>query len=123
MGLVRIVFLAVALVAGVMSAAVRAQDNQPLTGPEIRTLIAGNTVKGPYYTEFFDADGSVRGIEQGQKYAGKWRIDSDRLCVDFPDHDYTNCAWVARQSGNDYAFMDGQFTNTRTVLAGNPENL
>ena len=123
MGLVRSVIFAVVLTAAGAPAAVRAQDNQPLTGPEIRTLIAGNTVKGPYYTEYFAADGSIRGVEKGEKYTGKWRIDSDRLCVDFPDHGYTNCAWIARQSGNDYAFMDGQFTNTRTVLAGNPENL
>jgi hypothetical protein len=115
-----------AFLATILAAAawpVAAQDKQPLTGPEIATLVSGNTVKGPYYTEYFDPDGSIRGIEKGKRYEGSWRVDKDRLCVDFPSHQYTDCAWIAPQDGSDYSFMDGQFTFTRTIVAGNPEKL
>src|SRR5215471_12123739 len=88
-----------------------AEQGQPLSGAEIATAIAGNTVQGAKFVEYYDPDGSVRGREGDDKYAGSWRVDGDRLCVTFPEHDFTSCLWMAQQQGNDYIFMDGKRTS------------
>jgi len=116
-------FLAIVLTAGNWSAAAFAQDARPLSGPEISTAISGNTIKAPTFAEYYDPDGSIRGLEGEEKYTGSWHVDGDKLCVDFPRHDFKDCVWVALGTDGEYSFMNGRQTNLRTIVAGNPDGL
>ena len=97
-----------------------------LTGAEIRLLIAGNTVKGTKFSEYYAADGSIRGREiedADEQYVGTWHIEGDQLCVAFPSHDVKNCVSIARGQGGAYDFADAERHSKRTIVAGNPDNL
>jgi len=103
----------------------REEHAGPLTGAEIKELVAGNTVQGPKFTEYYDPVGAVRGQEieeEDDKYEGSWRVDGDKLCVDFPSHGYSNCVTIVRLQGSDYDFVSDR-PNRRTVISGNPKHL
>jgi len=113
----------VMLFVGIWSAQAAGQDLRPLTGDEITKAIVGNTVRSPNFAEYYAPDGSIHGAEGEKRYQGSWHIDGDRLCVEFPRHDFKDCAWVAASQSGEYSFMDGTRTDVRTVEAGNPDGL
>lgn len=123
MSMSRVIFPIVILTAGVWSAFAFGDDAKALKGPEITALLSGNTVKGPNFSEYYDADGSVRGSETGSKYAGSWRIDADKLCTDFPSYNYKDCITVRSKNGAEYEFVGSDGTRTFTVVKGDPGNL
>ncbi len=97
-----------------------------LTGAEITALVSGNTVKGPKFSEYYAPDGSIRGREiedEDEEYLGTWRVDGDQLCVAFPSHDFTNCVSISQMQGREYDFVGAERHSTRTIIAGNPNNL
>lgn len=107
------------------SSTVHEQDGT-LSGAEIQVLISGNTVKGSKFSEYYAADGSIRGREienADEPYVGTWHIEGDRLCVVFPSHDFKNCVSIARGQGGAYDFADAERRSQRTIVAGNPNNL
>ena len=54
------------------------------TEDEIRRAIIGNTVSGTEdgkpYSEYFLADGHLRGVGPEGPYSGEWRISGRELC-------------------------------------------
>ena len=126
-----IIILALALAAGGVAgfryfSPAPTQGVGALTGTEIRTLVSGNTVKGPKFSEYYAPDGSIRGREiedTDEEYLGTWQVDGDRLCVVFPSHDYKSCVVVTREQDGAYDFAVGEQHGTRTIVAGNPNNL
>jgi hypothetical protein len=99
------------------------EQGQPLTGAEITATISGNTVKGNKFAEYYDPNGTIRGREgddSDDSYQGSWHVEGDKLCVAFPSHDFTSCVWIAPLEGGIYSFMDGQRTDLRTIVGGNP---
>jgi len=98
----------------------------PLTGREVRALVAGNTIKGPKFSEYYDPDGSIRGREiedTDEEYLGSWHVDGDQLCVAFPSHNYTSCVAITPEEGGAYDFADEGRHSKRTIAAGNPGKL
>lgn len=115
-----------AVVAAVWHGAPVREQSGTLTGAEIRELISGNTVKGPKFSEYYAADGFIRGreIEDAEKdYAGAWRIEGDQLCVDFPSHDFKNCVSITPGQGGGYDFAGAGQHSRRAIAAGNPDKL
>src|SRR5271155_5861219 len=59
------------------------------TEDEIRRAIIGNTVSGTEdgkpYSEYFLADGHLRGVGPEGPYSGEWRISGRRLCERYSD--------------------------------------
>lgn len=57
-----------------------------LTGAQIRSRIAGNTIEGSAgeveYTEYYAPDGTIHGLGDDGPYGGQWSIDGDRMCFD-----------------------------------------
>jgi len=99
------------------------EQGQPLTGAEIAATVSGNTVKGNKFAEYYDPNGTIRGREgddADDSYVGSWHVEGDKLCVAFPSHDFTSCVWIAQLDGGVYSFMDGQRTDLRTIVSGNP---
>jgi hypothetical protein len=102
------------------------KQSGPLTGSQIATLVSGNTVKGPKFSEYYAPDGSIHGREiedEDEEYLGTWRVDGDQLCVAFPSHDYTSCVSINPQQGNEYDFVGAQRDSMRTIIEGNPNKL
>jgi hypothetical protein len=63
----------------------RAQDLPPLTGPEITTLLLGNSIEGTWgashFRSYFAPDGTTLYQAQGQQpEQGQWRIVGDQYC-------------------------------------------
>lgn len=112
--------------AGIWRVSPAGKQGGPLTGAEITELVSGNTVKGPKFSEYYAADGSVRGREiedEDEEYLGTWHVDGDQLCVAFPSHDYTNCVSINREKGSEYDFVSADRHSKRTIIAGNPNKL
>lgn len=88
---------------------------------QITTAIAGNTVQGSMvasgaYTEFYQADGVIK----GKDYMGKWSIKDNQMCFDYGDG--TDCLSV-RIAGETVTWVkDGADDGTGTIVMGNPNN-
>jgi hypothetical protein len=91
------------------------------TGEQIRAAIAGNTVQGSMvesgaYTEFYAADGTIR----GKDYTGTWTIEGDSMC--FAYGEAPSC-WGVRIAGDQVTWVkDGADDGTGTIVAGNVNN-
>ena len=121
-----VLVLAAGLAAGIWYASPVRKQGGPLAGAEIMELVSGNTVKGPKFSEYYAPDGSIRGREiedEDEEYLGTWHIEGDQLCVAFPSHDFTNCVSISQVQGSEYDFVGAERHSTRTIIAGNPNNL
>jgi hypothetical protein len=90
------------------------------TGEQIGAAISGNTVQGSMvaagaYTEFYAADGMIK----GKDYSGKWRVNGDAMCFQY-GADPEAC-WQVRLDGNQVTWVkDGKDDGTGTIVSGNP---
>lgn len=91
------------------------------TADQITAVIVGNTVQGNMvasgaYTEFYQADGVIKGAD----YTGKWSIKDDQMCFDYGDG--VDCLSV-RIAGDAVTWVkDGADDGTGTIVLGNPNN-
>jgi hypothetical protein len=89
------------------------------TGDEITAAISGNTVQGSMvdagaYTEFYDADGTIK----AEGYGGKWMVEGDEMCFDYGEG--AGC-WGVRIDGDMVTWVkDGKDDGTGTIVSGNP---
>jgi hypothetical protein len=89
------------------------------SGDQITAAIAGNTVQGSMvdagdYTEFYGADGTIR----GDGYTGTWTVTGDEMCFDYGEG--ADC-WAVRIAGESVTWVkDGKDDGTGTIVAGNP---
>lgn len=92
------------------------------TGEQISAAISGNTVQGSMvasgaYTEFYAADGAIK----GKDYAGKWRVNGDTMCFQY-GQDPEAC-WQVKLDGSQVTWVkDGKDDGTGTIVKGNPNN-
>lgn len=91
------------------------------TGDAIKAAIADNTVQGSMvesgaYTEFYAADGTIR----GDGYTGTWTVENDEMCFNYGEG--ASC-WSARLDGETVTWVkDGKDDGTGTLIAGNVNN-
>jgi hypothetical protein len=114
----RLSLLALILVAGIAPA--RATDM--MTGSEIKTLLAGNTVTGAMdesgsYSEFYQSDGVIK----GDGYVGAWTVSEDSACFQYGD-DARKCLRVGRNGEQIQWFNGRRVAGTGMILLGNPNN-
>lgn len=92
------------------------------TGDQINAAISGNTVQGSMvasgaYTEFYGADGVIK----GKDYTGKWRINGDTMCFQY-GQDPEAC-WQVKLDGDQVTWIkEGKDDGTGTIVKGNPNN-
>jgi hypothetical protein len=92
------------------------------SGDQIAAAISGNTVQGSMiasgaYTEFYGADGAIR----GKDYSGKWRVNGDTMCFQY-GQDPEAC-WQVRLDGDQVTWVKGgKDDGTGTIVKGNPNN-
>lgn len=102
---------------GLLAVPVAAQD---LSGAEIAGTIAGKTVQGGMvetgaYTEFYDADGTIRGAG----YTGRWSVQGDTMCFEY-DGAAAGCFGIRMEGEVLNWIVDGEVTGTGTIVEGNP---
>lgn len=100
-------------------AALPASAQSLATGDQIKAAIAGNTVQGNMlasgaYTEFYQADGVIKGAD----YTAKWSVTDDQMCFDYGEG--ASC-WSVRIKGDAVTWIkDGVEDGTGSLVAGNP---
>lgn len=92
------------------------------TGDAIKMAVSGNTIQGNMtssgrYTEFYAADGTIK----GEGYTAAWSIEGDKMCFTYegaaPD------CWAVRIKGDQVVWVkDGVDGGDGTILAGNVNN-
>ncbi|MBZ8119229.1 hypothetical protein KUD11_11300 [Roseovarius sp. LXJ103] len=89
------------------------------TGEEIMAAISGNTVQGSMvesgaYTEFYDADGTIKGAD----YTGTWSVENDQMCFAYGE---APACWSVHIEGDMVTWInDGNEDGTGTLVPGNP---
>lgn len=121
------VAMAAALLAGVPSFV--AAESMRLSGDEIKALVGDSTISGTMlpdvpYSEFYGADGTIRGGTGADAYTGKWSVDGDTMCFDYGDPATFSC-WGIAAEGDMVEWIDknGAVGGSGTVVTGNPGNL
>lgn len=90
------------------------------TGALIKSTISGNTIQGSMvasgvYTEFYGADGIIK----GKDYSGKWRVVGDTMCFAYGTD--PEACWGVKIAGDKVTWVkEGKEDGTGTVVKGNP---
>lgn len=119
--------LAAALGTGSLCAA-----DKTLTGDEVRALFSGKTVDYVHVTRgfrmsvYYADDGSMRGMRDGNKTGGSWRVnDKGELCIEYGKGD--RCRHIVEEDGEyrKYKEENGEklhIVTYHTFTDGNPNN-
>ena len=112
--------------------------NERVSADELKALITGNTVeaeskKGVRSKTYFAPDGTVRSERDGEKYKGRWWVDTEgRRCRQWDGENEQNCRIVVKGKKGTYKVMKGRrnvmkglkHTGTwKKILDGNPHGL
>lgn len=92
---------------------------ETLKGPQITATISDATVDGSMvdsgrYTEFYAADGTIR----GKDYTGKWSVEGDTMCFAYGT-DPKTCWSVGLEGGEVQWIQGGVVKGTGAVTKGN----
>lgn len=103
-----------------LSAATFAGD--ALTGDEIKASVSDSTVQGTMndgmaYTEFYQADGTIK----GKDYTGKWTIEGDSMCFIYGS-DPKMCYQIRKAADGIEWMQDDKVLGTGTISKGNVNN-
>jgi hypothetical protein len=115
------------------------EQDAPLVNPEyvsgdrIRKALIGNSfveenAEGKIWAEYYDPSGAVRGHNwRGKRFAGTWKIEGNKMCVDYTSIGNDWCGQFAEGKGGAIeSYKDGRLLRTypKSVLqAGNPRKL
>ncbi len=92
----------------------------PLTGEQIKTLIAGNSVAGfadslgKHYTAYYSPEGKlVQVVDNKKRREGLWSIQSDQFCTQL-EQEKPRCTKLVPGDNGEYWRMnaEGMVTNT-----------
>lgn len=121
--------LALALGLALLPMALRADEAPAVKaeGASAWQALVGNTIvaksKTGAYTEFFEADGTVRHVDADGKSKGKWALQGDKVCFDYADEDDHTCVTV-QVTGSTGTFVDEDSArDTFDILPGNAKSL
>ncbi|UDL95045.1 hypothetical protein LGH83_01925 [Lichenihabitans sp. PAMC28606] len=78
------------------SAATAPSAAEKLTGLSAWKALVGNTISGrsgdEMFSQYFDAGGKVRYVDQNGLSTGTWAVQGERVCFDFPEDDDHSCS-------------------------------
>ena len=84
--------------------------------------MTGTIGSAPYFA-YYDPDGSVRMLVGSDKTAGKWAIDGDKLCEEYPDDEDETC-YHLELDANGAVMTDEDGTVYKIeIIPGNPKQL
>ena len=97
--------------------------------PHAYEALAGNTLEGDDWIEFYDKDGSIRGKVKstGEIYTGTWDLRSrPRTCAVYPDFSKSECKTISIRGKNTLFFELGGIPmpqRNSVIISGNPYTL
>ena len=97
----RVAALACLGVATLGPSAAAEEKFQKLRGGQIRAKLAGmELTDNVHWRDLYQRNGTVMSTSMGRKQTGKWRIEKDRLCIEFEKEPIPKCydVWL---SGNE----------------------
>jgi len=123
----RILILIPAALAAVAASTANARN---LSGQEIASVLAGNTLSGyengQPYVEFLRPDGTLIGEEKDGRYTGRWGVSGGRVCFSYLGEGGAagkwECSTVSVNGGNVVWGAQGDRSYSR-LTAGNPRGL
>lgn len=97
--------LAVALTLAVAAPALAGEDRTPLSGPELTTLLSGNTETwSTLGAGYYDPSGGIDYVWKDKPGSGAWKVTEDGvLCLKITawyGEDF-NCGWTYFRQGSD----------------------
>ncbi len=98
-------YLLAGTVAGLLFAGIAAAAESPLTGADNKALFSGARVIGADWSQGFHADGRTRYERAGETTAGRWRVDGERYCPQWPTNPAWRCYTVQRRGAGDAVFV------------------
>ncbi len=124
------------ILAGLLAAALGTNSlcaaEKTLTGDEVKALFSGKTVDYSHVTRgfrmsvFYEEDGSMRGMRDGNTLRGSWRVnDKGELCIEYGKGD--RCRHIVEKDGEyrKYKEENGKkihIVTYHTFTDGNPNN-
>ena len=81
--------------------------------------------EGEPYSEYYAADGTLRGTSGGEAYVGSWKVVGEELCFTYPDAGTSETECYAVFKDGDaltWVTSDGRIVEA-TYAEGNPDNL
>lgn len=120
----RRILIAAAMSAMLVATMPATADIVRLTAPEIKTLLAGNTITGTWsdtgYRQYFNTDGTTVYIsDEGRVENGQWRLNTETNDYEswWRSTGWTPYAMVRTEAG-EYAWVNGDRLEPFTVQAG-----
>lgn len=103
---------------------------QKVGAAELPAIVSDRTFRGKddageSYSEYYAADGTLRGSSGGEAYSGSWKVVGEQLCFTYPDGgtSETEC-YAVFKNGDAVTWLtsDGRIVEA-TYAEGNPDNL
>ena len=110
---------ALALVLALQLLPAAAVAETPLTGAEIAALLPGVVALGEGTRQTFLADGGTLYTDARGPSAGRWRVEGDRYCSQWPPAESWACYGVLRD-GDRLIWVDARGGRTLNTLAVRP---
>lgn len=118
-------------------------EGSPVAAADLAAFVSDRTftgtADGSEYQEYYAADGSINGVQDGEKYTGSWQVQDEKLCVTYDDTASAQaslpadampsvsssqaCYTINASGSNAYWYSDGDVVETTTFVQGNPGNL
>lgn len=105
-----------------------------LAGAEAWSTLLGNSATGRtsegMRTDYYGADGTIKTLIDSELQTGKWRLQNDRVCIEYPqsidddEEEEGETCYRVTISGNFVVFLDNDGGGWRLrIVAGNPKDL
>jgi|AntRauTorcE11897_2_1112592.scaffolds.fasta_scaffold00738_3 hypothetical protein len=90
---------------------------------ELINLMAGNTLVGDTWAEYYRPDGTTSGSSNQSTYDGVWMIQDSFFCYYYPDTKESVCLSIKQFADRlEFYGVDGVYRSTATLEPGNPLN-
>lgn len=100
----------------------------PVPAADLTALLADRTYSGESegapYSEYYDANGTLRGKDATGATSGTWKVTGDTVCFTYSSAatSAADCYTVNQDGTNVYWYQNGEFSEATTYVQGNPNN-
>lgn len=104
--------------------------SSPAATQDLTQLVSNRTftgqVDGADYSEYYAEDGTLAGVQAGEKYTGTWEVKGDEICLTYDTEqteEESGCYTISVDGATVTWTREGLEPSTSTFVEGNPQNL